>query len=94
MPTRITIIPSIHGKLTADHKLSEPDIYFILEKWLERHPEVRSREKDIQISRGRVTLQSGIRTESVRATIAFSEDLAAYNPAQDGDLYEYFLADE
>jgi hypothetical protein len=32
---RIEIIPALHGKLTRDRKLSEPDIYCILEKWLE-----------------------------------------------------------
>ena len=36
-PKRIKIIPALHGKLTRDGKLSEPDIYYILEKWLERH---------------------------------------------------------
>jgi hypothetical protein len=31
MPTkRITIIPRIHGKLTRDCKMNEPDIYWIL----------------------------------------------------------------
>ena len=44
-PKRITIIPDIHGKITRDRKMSEPDIYWILEKWLERHPEVKGREK-------------------------------------------------
>jgi hypothetical protein len=37
-PGRPTIIPRIHGKLTRERKMSEPDIYGILEKWLERHP--------------------------------------------------------
>ena len=31
-PKRITIIPDLHGKLTRDGKLSEPDIYWILDK--------------------------------------------------------------
>ena len=61
---RITIIPRIHGKLTRDHKMSEPDIYWILDKWLERHPEVKGRERDIQIARGRWTLPEVIRTNS------------------------------
>ena len=39
---RITIIPPLHGKITRDDKMSEPDIYWILEKWLERHPEVKA----------------------------------------------------
>jgi hypothetical protein len=37
-PKRITIIPFIHGKLTRDGKMSEPDIYWIMDKWLERQP--------------------------------------------------------
>jgi hypothetical protein len=91
---RITIIPRIHCKLTRDHKMSEPDIYWILEKWLERHPEVRGRERDIQITRGRWTLPEGIRTEVISASILPGDDIAGYDPAQDADLYEYFLAEE
>ena len=41
---RIEIIPAIHGKLTRDRNLSEPDIYDILEKWLDRHPSFKGRE--------------------------------------------------
>ena len=93
-PKRITIIPPIHGKLTRDRKMSEPDIYWILEKWLERHPEVKGRERDIQITRGRWTLPEGIRTEVISASIVPGDDLAGYDPAQDADLYEYFLAEE
>ena len=37
---RVLIIPYLHGKMTRDGKLTEPDIYWIIEKWLERHPEV------------------------------------------------------
>ncbi len=91
---RITIIPSIHGKLTRDRKMSEPDIHWILEKWLERHPEVKGRENDIQITRGQWTLPNGIRTEVIRVSIVSGDDIAGYDPAQDADLYEYFLAEE
>ncbi len=91
---RITIIPRIHGKFTRDRKLSEPDIYWILEKWLERHPEVKGRERDIQITRGRWTLPGGVRTEVINASILPGDDIAGYDPAQDADLYQYFLADE
>ncbi len=95
MPSkRITIIPRIHGKLTRDRKMSEPDIYWILEKWLERHPEVKGRERDIQIIRGRWTLPEGIRTEVISASILPGDDIAGYDPAQDVDLYEYYLAEE
>ena len=91
---RITIIPLLHGKLTRGRKMSEPDIYWILEKWLERHPDVRGREKDIRITSGRWTLPNGNRTEIVRVMIAYSDDLATYDPAHDADLYEYFLAED
>jgi hypothetical protein len=40
---RITIIPHIEGKITGDGKVSEPDIYWIMDKWLERHPEIKKR---------------------------------------------------
>ena len=39
---RITIIPRTHGKLTRDRNMSEPDIYWILDKWLGRHQAVRA----------------------------------------------------
>jgi hypothetical protein len=93
-PKRITIIPDLHGKLTRDGKMSEPDICWILERWLERHPQVKGRERDIRITRGRWTLPEGVRTEVVSASILPSDDLAGYEPGQDGDLYGYFLADE
>jgi hypothetical protein len=90
---RIVIIPFLHGKLTTDGKLSEPDIYFILEKWLERHPEFRGREKEFRVVSGTMHLPGGHRTDLVRVTAEFSPDLAGYDSAQDADLYEYFLAD-
>lgn len=91
---RITIIPALHGKPTRDRKVSEPDIFWILERWLERHPEVKGRERDIQITRGRWTLPEDIRTEVVSASILPGDDIAGYDPAQDADLYESFLAEE
>ena len=95
MPSkRITMIPGIHGKLTRDRKMSEPDIYWILEKWLERHPEIKGRERDIQISRGRWTFPEGIRTLVIDASIITGHDIAGYDQAQDVDLYAYFLAEE
>jgi hypothetical protein len=92
-PKRITIIPALHGKLTSDRKLSEPDIYDILEKWLNRHPEVKGRRRDILITRGRWTLPGGVRTEIVSVSILPGDDITGYDPAQDADLYEYFLAE-
>jgi len=93
-PTRVQIVFRIHGKITGDGKLSEPDIYYILEKWLDRHPEIKKRRQDIRIVRGRWTLPQGVRTEVVDASIAWGEDIAGYDPAQDVDLYEYYLADD
>ena len=93
-PRRITIIPRIHGKLTRDRKMSEPDIYWILEKWLERHPEVKGRERDIRIITGEWNLPQGIKTEIISVSIMAGDDLAGYDPAQDADLYQYDLAEE
>lgn len=88
---RIVVIPFLHGKITADGKLSEPDIYFILEKWLERHPQFRGREQEFRIVRSKMLLPRGVQTDLLRVTAEFSPDLAGYDPAQDADLYEYFL---
>jgi hypothetical protein len=91
---RTTIIPALHGKLTRDGKLSEPDIDYILDKWLERHPAFKGREQDLRISRGRWTLREGISTEVVSVSVRENEDIAGYDPAQNRDLYEYYLAKE
>ena len=89
---RITIIPAIHGKLTYDHKICEPDIAWIIEKWLDRHPEIRMR-KDIRALSGRWTTEDGLKTEVVTVTIAAGDDLAGYDPEQDADIYEYWKAE-
>lgn len=91
---RITIIPAIHGKRTRDGKISEPDIHWILEKWLDRHPKIKSRERDIRVRSGNWTTADGLRTEVVSATIIASDDLVGYDPGEDTDLYEYFLAED
>ena len=52
---RIVIIPFLHGKLSADGSLVEPDIDAILEKWLDRHPEFRGR--DFHVIRAKMTLE-------------------------------------
>ena len=93
-PKRITIIPYIHGKLTPDGKVSEPDIYWILEMWLERHPQVKGRQRDIRIVRGQKTLLPGVKTDLISVSILVGDDIAGYDPAQDADLYEHFLAAE
>ena len=92
-PERITIIPDIHGKITRDGKRSEPAIYWIVEKWLERHLEVKGRERDIRIVRGHITLPQGIKTEIISVSIVAGDDIAAYDPAEDMDLYGYYLAE-
>jgi hypothetical protein len=91
---RITLIPGICGKITHDGKLTEPDILYILQKWLDRHRQFKGREQEIRITSGRWTLPEGIRTEIVRATIAYSDEIAGYDPAEDADLYEFYLAEE
>jgi hypothetical protein len=90
-PRRITIIPHLHGKLTPDGKVSEPDIYWIVEKWLERHPEVKGRERDIRIVRGTMALPQGTKTDLISVSIVAGDDIAGYDPAQDADLYGYYL---
>jgi len=93
-PRRITIIPYLHGKVTRDGKLSEPDIYWIIEKWLERHPEVKGRAQDIRVVRGTMTLPQGVKTDLIQVTIIAGEDIEGYNPAEDRDLYLYHLAED
>jgi hypothetical protein len=91
---RVRIIPFLHGKLSRDGKMSEPDIYWILEKWLERHPGIKERHRDIQITRGRYTLANGARTELIDVTIISGKDIAGYDPKTDADLYEYIIAED
>jgi hypothetical protein len=93
---RIVIIPFLQGKLNFDGTVVEPDIDAILEKWLARHPEFQGPERDYRIIRGRTSLvemEEGIETDLVRVTAAVSPDLARYDPAEDADLYEEFLAE-
>ena len=90
-PKRITIIPDIHGKITRDGKMSEPDIHWIVEKWLERHPEVKGRERDIRIVQGTMTLPQGAKTDLISVSIVAGDDIESYDPAQDADLYAYYL---
>ena len=90
---RVEIIPAIHGKLTGDGKVSEPDVYWILEKWLERHPAIKERQNDIRIIRGQWTTENGLKTEVISASIVARDDMAGYDPAQDADLYQYWIAE-
>ena len=91
---RIEIIPPVHGKLTSEGNVSEPDIFWILERWLERHAEVESRRKDIRIVRGEWTTEDGLETEVVYTSIEAGDDVADYDPRQDADLYEYWTAED
>lgn len=91
---RVTIISHIHGKITSEGKRSEPDIYWILKKWLDRHPAIKNRTQDILVTRGTMTLRPGVKTDLIHVTLVAGEDIEGYDPAQDHDLYLYFLADE
>jgi hypothetical protein len=69
------IPPRLHGKITREGKLSEPDIYYIVEKWLARHSELKARQQAIRIVRGRWTLPQGVRTEVVSVSILAGNDI-------------------
>ena len=84
---RIRIMPAIHGKMTHDGKASEPDVYWILEMWLERHPEIQKRQKQW-------TTAEGLKTEVISVSIVAGDDIAGYDPEQDADLYEYWKAED
>ena len=90
---RITIIPAIHGKLTYDRKISEPDVAWIIEKWLERHPEIENRQGRIRAVHGQWTTADGLKTEVITVSIVAGDDIAGYDPEQDADLYEYWKAE-
>ena len=77
---RIVIIAPIHGKVTRDGKVSEPDVYWIVETWLERHPEIKKRQEDIRVSRGQWTTAEGLKTEVLRVTITAGDDIAGTTP--------------
>ena len=95
---RVVIIPFLQGKVNFDGTVTEPDIEAILDRWLERHPEFQGPERDYRIIRARnFTLddeeEENIETGLVRVTAAASPDLERYDPAEDADLYEEFLAE-
>ena len=75
-------------------KASEPDIEWIIERSLKRHPVFRDRTKDMRALRGQWHTREGYRTDVVSVTITPGNDIPSYNPTQDVDLYEYYLADE
>ena len=90
---RITIISAIHGKLTYDRKISEPDVAWIIEKWLARHPEINNRQGRIRAVSGQWTTEDGLKTEVITVTIVADDDIAGYDPERDADLYEYWKAE-
>ena len=91
---RITIISAIHGKVTRDGKVSQPDVYWVLEKWLERHPEIKRQQDDIRITRGRWTTVEGLKTEIIHVSIVAGDEIAGYVPEEDADLYKYWKAED
>ncbi len=91
---RVEIIPPIHGKVTAAHKISEPDIQWIIERWLERHPEIVPERDRIRVTTGQWTTNEGLKTEVMRATVLASDRIADYDPTADEDLYRYWLAED
>ena len=88
------IVQHIHGKITRDGKVSEPDIHWIIERWLERHPQIKPRTRDIRVVRGVITLPQGLKTVLISASIIAADDIEGYDPAQDEDLYAYFLFEQ
>jgi hypothetical protein len=90
---RITIIPAIHGKLTYDGKVSEPDVTCIIETWLERHPKINNLQGRIRAIRGQWTTADGLKTEVITVSIAAGDDIADYDTEEDADLYEYWKAE-
>jgi hypothetical protein len=65
-----------------------------LAKWLERHPSFNGKENEFRIFRGQWTLREGFRTEVVSVSAIQNDNIAGYDPAQDRDLYGYYLAEE
>ena len=95
---RVVIIPFLKGKVNFDGTVTEPDIEAILDRWLERHPEFQGPDRDYRIIRARNFMlddddEENIETGLVRVTAAASPDLERYDPAEDADLYEEFLAE-
>ena len=80
--------------MTHGRKVSEPDIYWILENCLDRHPEIRKRRQDIRVVSGRWTTEDGLKTDVITVSITAGDDIAGYDPEQDSDIYEYWKADD
>ncbi|MBW3595726.1 MAG: hypothetical protein KY475_00460 [Planctomycetes bacterium] len=65
---------------------------WILQKWLERHPKFQKRK--IRVVLASMKTKEGMPTDLVFASVAWSKEAAGYDPAEDRDLYEYWLAEK
>ena len=65
---RTKILATIHGKLTADGKVSEPDIAWLLDAWFARHSEVNRDIARPRVVRGSWTTEDGLPTEVLHAS--------------------------
>jgi hypothetical protein len=54
---------------------------------------VRGRERDIRIVQGQMTVPPGIKTDLISVSMVACDEINGYDPMQDADLYEYFLAE-
>ena len=87
---RVAIIPFLEGKLDSNGQLAEPEIDAIFKKWLDRHPEFR--EKKFHVIRAKsYQTDDGVDTILVRVTADVDDEISAYDPAEDADLYHKFL---
>jgi hypothetical protein len=87
---RVAIIPFLEGKLDGNGQLTEPDIDAIFKKWLDRHPEFQ--EKKFHVIRAKsYQVDDDLETILVRVTADVDDEISAYDPAEDADLYEKFL---
>jgi hypothetical protein len=71
----------------------KPAIAWMIEKWLDRHPEIRKRRHEIRALSGRWTTEDGLRTEVITVSILAGDDIADYDPEEDADIYECWKAE-
>ncbi len=90
---RTKILAPIHGKLTADGKVSEPDIAWLLDAWFARHSEVNRDIARPRVVRGSWTTEDGLPTEVLHASIESESLDQPYDPLDDSDLYSYWIAE-
>ena len=91
---RIVIIPFFHGKITADGRLVESDGDSFGQMNLSPNdPELFFSASILWVAH-QPLFQNVVDTDLVRVTAEYSDDLAAYDPAQDADLYDRFLSED